>query len=182
MTGHISYQIRPARPSDEAFLREMLYQSLYVEEGNEPYPRDVLNRPNIARYVKDWGRAGDLGFIAVESSGGQRIGAAWSRPSSGEDKGFAYIDERTPELGVAVFPEYRGGGVGTALLERLLEEAKNFYPAIALSVSPNNPAIRLYERLGFETVDIRDGYPVMKRDLNTQPQTWPNSSFKPRAP
>jgi ribosomal protein S18 acetylase RimI-like enzyme len=165
MTLHLSYQIRPAHPSDQDFLWEMLYQSLYVEEGNAPFTRDVLTLPHIARYVKDWGRAGDLGFIAVEIDSSQLIGAVWCRLSNVDDKGFAFIDEGTPEMGIAVLPEYRGQGVGTALLKRLLEEAANVYPAISLSVSPNNPAIRLYERLRFKLVDVRNGYPVMMRVL-----------------
>ncbi len=163
MTTLFSYKIRPAVSSDQAFLWEMMYQALFLEEGQEPYPRDVVNRPEIARYVKDWGRASDLGFIAEDARSNEPIGAVWSRLLSADDQGFAYIDEETPELGIALLPEYRGQGIGTALLEHLLEAAKNLYPAISLSVSPNNPAIRLYERLGFVTVDIRNEYPVMKR-------------------
>jgi ribosomal protein S18 acetylase RimI-like enzyme len=168
MVDSSDYKIRPVTSADEPFLWEMLYQGLFVEEGREPYPRDVVNRPHIARYVKDWGRAGDLGFIAIDARSDEPMGAVWCRLSPEDDKGFAYIDEETPELGIALRPEYRGQGIGTALLKRLLEEAKNLYPAISLSVSPNNPALRLYERLGFEIVDIRkDNYPVMKRDLNS---------------
>jgi ribosomal protein S18 acetylase RimI-like enzyme len=162
MADSFGFIIRPAAPSDQPFLWEMLYQSLFVE-GEQPHPREVLNRPNIARYVKDWGRAGDLGFIAIDAESSQPIGAVWIRLSSEEDKGFGYIDEHTPELGIALLPEYRGQGIGTALLTRLLEAAKNLYPAISLSVSPNNRAMRLYERMGFEKVDGRgDDSPVMK--------------------
>jgi ribosomal protein S18 acetylase RimI-like enzyme len=167
MTTPFSYKIRPAVSSDEPFLFEMMYQGLFVEEGQEPFPPDVVHRPQIARYIKDWGRAGDLGFIAEDARSDEPIGAVWSRLSSADDQGFAYIDEETPELGIALLPEYRGQGIGTALLKRLLEAAKNLYPAISLSVSPNNPAMRLYERLGFVTVDIRNEYPVMKRELNS---------------
>jgi ribosomal protein S18 acetylase RimI-like enzyme len=163
MTTSFSYNIRPAAPSDEPFLFEMMYQALFIEEGQEAYPPDVVHRPEIARYIKDWGRAGDLGFIAVDAGSDELIGAVWCRLSSADDQGFAYVDERTPELGIALWPEYRGQGIGTALLEHLLEAAKHRYPAISLSVSPNNPAIRLYERLGFVTVDVRNEYPVMKR-------------------
>ena len=144
-----------------------MYQGLFVEEGQEPFPPDVVHRPEIARYIKDWGRAGDLGFIAEDARSSEPIGAVWSRLSSADDQGFAYIDEETPELGIALRPEYRGQGIGTALLKHLLESAKNLYPAISLSVSPNNPAMRLYERLGFVTVDVRNEYPVMKRELDS---------------
>jgi ribosomal protein S18 acetylase RimI-like enzyme len=165
VTHNFSYTIRPATPADEPFLWEMLYQSLYVE-GQEPFPRDVVNRPQLARYVRHWGRAGDLGFIAEDAGSHQPIGAVWSRLSNAADQGFAYLDERTPELGIALLPEYRGQGIGTALLEHLLEAAKKLYPAISLSVSPNNRALQLYKRMGFEIVDVRNEYPVMKRELN----------------
>ena len=165
MARALDYRIRPATAEDEPFLWEMLYQSLHVE-GQEPFPRDVVNRPPIARYVRNWGRAGDLGFVAEDARSGQPLGAVWSRLSSKDDQGFAYLDERTPELGIALLPEYRGQGIGTALLEQMLEAAKTLYPAIALSVSPNNQALRLYKRMGFEIVDIRNEHPVMKRDLN----------------
>ena len=163
MTTLFGYKIRPAVYSDQQFLFEMMYQALFIEEGREPYPRDVLNRPEIARYVKDWGHLGDLGFIAEDARSEEPIGAVWCRLSSASDQGFAYINDETPELGIALLPEYRGQGIGTALLEHLLEAAKNIYPAISLSVSPNNPAIRLYERLGFKTVDVRNEYPVMTK-------------------
>jgi ribosomal protein S18 acetylase RimI-like enzyme len=164
MTENLNYRIRPATPADEPFLWEMLYQSLHVE-GQEPFPRDVLNRPHIARYVKNWGRADDLGFIAEDAHSNQPIGAVWSRLSSVDDQGYAYLDEQTPELGIALLPEHRGQGIGTALLKHLLEAARKLYPAIALSVSPSNQAIRLYQRMGFEIVDVRNEYPVMRREL-----------------
>ena len=166
MTDFVNYTIRPALSSDEPFLREMFYQALHVE-GQEPYPREVLDRPKIAKYIRDWGRAGDLGFIAVDSNS-QPIGAVWCRLLNPEEKGFAHIDDETPELGVAVSPEHRSKGIGTALIKRLLESAESFYPAIALSVSPKNRAIQLYERLGFETVDVRETFPVMRRKLRVK--------------
>ncbi len=163
MTAPFSYKIRPAVSSDQRFLFEMMYQALFIEEGQKPFPPEVVYRPEIARYIKDWGRAGDLGFIAEDARSNEPIGAVWSRLSSANDQGFAYINDETPELGIALRPEYRGQGIGTALLEHLLQAARNLYPAISLSVSPNNPAMRLYERLGFVTVDLRNGHPVMKR-------------------
>jgi ribosomal protein S18 acetylase RimI-like enzyme len=164
MATAFSYTIRPALASDELFLWEMFYLALHLE-GQEPYPRDVLSRPQIAKYLKDWGQPRDLGFIALDANN-QMLGAVWCRLLSGGEKGFAHLDDHTPELGIAVLPQYRGKGIGTALLHQILEAAKDKYPAIALSVSPRNRAIRLYERLGFETVDVRESYPVMRRKLN----------------
>ena len=89
------------------------------------------------------------------------VGAVWRRLRDENDQGFAYLDEMTPELSMALPPEYRGRGMGTALLKQLLAEATGEYPAISLSVSPNNPAQGLYERLGFRAVEGRGTHPVM---------------------
>jgi ribosomal protein S18 acetylase RimI-like enzyme len=162
MVENLKCDIRRTTREDEPFLFEMLYQSLYVEAGQEPFPREILNEPKIARYVKNWGRKGDLGFIAELPESRKAVGAVWCRLADGRDKGFAYLDDETPELGIAVLPEYRGKGIGTILLESFLTAAKEKYPAVCLSVSPNNPAARLYERCGFETVGVRDNHPLMR--------------------
>ena len=62
------------------------------------------------------------------------------------------MDDETPELGIAVLPDYRGQGVGTDLLRRLLRSAGEVYRSVCLSVSVDNPAVRFYERAGFERV------------------------------
>ena len=61
--------------------------------------------------------------------------------------------EDMPELAVSLLPSFRGKGIGTVLLEKFLEEIKQRnLPGISLSVQKENPAHRLYERLGFEIV------------------------------
>ena len=158
------FEIRPLAPSDQAFLWEMLYQALYVPEGGEPFERGILSRPDVARYVKDWGREGDSGFVAVGADG-RPVGAIWLRLLKGEERGFGYVDERTPELGMAVLPEHRGRGVGTALLARLIVAAEGVFEAISLSVAAENPAVRLYRRQGFEIVGASGDSLTMRRKL-----------------
>ena len=65
---------------------------------------------------------------------------------------YDYVDPRLPELAIAVRPESLGSGIGSVLLTRLLEEARNMHSGMVLSVRANNPAKRLYERLGFVVV------------------------------
>ena len=53
----MSHSIRQLSPSDQQFLWEMLYQSLNVQEGSPPFPRDIINQPEVAKYVRAWGAA-----------------------------------------------------------------------------------------------------------------------------
>lgn len=93
-----------------------------------------------------------MGFVALDVGGGEPVGAAWLRLLKGDERGYGYVDDETPELGMAVLPEHRGRGIGSALLRRLLESAAAAYRSVCLSVSADNPAVRLYERAGFERV------------------------------
>lgn len=165
MNSGLNYTIRPLTRADEPFLWEMLYRAIYVAEGNTPPERDIINKPEIARYVRDWGRVNDRGFIALEVENHQPIGAAWLRLLTDDDRGYGHVDDETPELSVAVMPEYRGKGVGTRLLTHLLQVASDHYPAISLSVESDNPASRLYQRLGFEIVRTSGTSLVMRKTL-----------------
>jgi ribosomal protein S18 acetylase RimI-like enzyme len=163
----MGHAIRRLSPSDQQFLWEMLYQSLHVPEGGPPFPREVIGRPEMARYVEAWGRAGDMGFVAVDVGGGEPIGAAWLRLLTGDERGYGYVDDETPELGMAVLPAYRGRGVGSDLLGRLLESAGAVYRSVCLSVSADNPAARLYVRAGFVRVGARGTSLTMVKRLSS---------------
>lgn len=142
------YRLRQATRHDEPFLVDMLYEALFVPPGEAPPDRSVLDRPEVARYVRAFGgRPGDLGWVA-ERPGAGPVGAAWVRRFSADAPGYGYVDDDTPELSIALRPEHRGAGVGGLLLEHVLAAA----PRCSLSVDVRNPAIRLYERFGFEVV------------------------------
>lgn len=145
-------EFRTLTASDEPFLWEMLYQALYLPPGQPPFPREILQKPEIACYVQGWGQPHDRGFAALVE--GAPVGAAWLRLLTAERPGYGYVDDDTPELSIAVLPKFRGRGIGSQLMTCLLELAQQtHYPAVCLSVSPGNPALRLYQRLGFAKVD-----------------------------
>lgn len=141
--------LRPIAPADQDFLWEMLYHAIYVPPGSPAPPREILRQPELAHYVQGWPQPGDLGFIAAEATTGKPIGAAWLRLFSAESPGYGFVAECIPELSVAVLPDCRGQGVGTALLEGLLAAARGRYAAVSLSVSAENPVVNLYQRVGF---------------------------------
>jgi [ribosomal protein S18]-alanine N-acetyltransferase len=147
-------KMRLSTPTDIDFLWDMLYHAIYVPEGQTPPPRDVLKDPSIKRSLTDWGRTGDFALISTDASN-QPVGAVWMRLFDETTKTYGYIDAQTPILAIALKPDYRGKGIGTLLLEKILQEAKmKGYKQISLSVDPNNPALRLYERFGFQQVGI----------------------------
>jgi ribosomal protein S18 acetylase RimI-like enzyme len=141
--------IRPLTKSDEPFLWDMLYQAIYVPQGQTPPPREIIFQPELAWYVKGWGRESDCGFLA--STDGQAVGAIWLRFVEDGRHGYGYVDDDTPELSMALLPDYRGKGIGTQLFKRLFA-SPGIHPKVSLSVSAKNPAFRLYERVGFEIV------------------------------
>jgi ribosomal protein S18 acetylase RimI-like enzyme len=145
----MSFHIRPLTAGDENFLWQMLYYAAHMNEEEGKNMADLAADPVLANYVKGWGRTGDLGFIAIENGSDTPLGAAWIRVPSPDHRTFGYRDEYTPELAVAVRPDRTGQGIGTALLNHLLAAAHGRYSAILLSVREENPAHRLYERLGF---------------------------------
>lgn len=159
--------IRKLERRDREFLYDMCYEAVYVPEGQEKGSREkILSDKNILKYVEDFGdMKGDRGYIALDEDG-KPFGAAWYRLFDIEHKGYGFINENIPELSTAVEEGQRGKGIGRKLLEILIEEAgKEGYPAISLSVDPDNPALKLYERLGFIKVGISGTSWTMKLDL-----------------
>jgi ribosomal protein S18 acetylase RimI-like enzyme len=68
-------------------------------------------------------------------------------------------------LGIGVFPAFQRKGFGKPLLEAALAAASEIYQQVSLSVHPENPAIKLYQTLGFSQVDVRRTYSVMVKIL-----------------
>jgi ribosomal protein S18 acetylase RimI-like enzyme len=65
---------------------------------------------------------------------------------------LARADDEIRIVDIAVLPEYRGRGIGTALLRGVLDEAASAGRRVSIHVERSNPALRLYRRLGFSEV------------------------------
>ena len=143
----------------------MLYQAIFIPEGGERPPRHVVQQPALRKYAEHYGRPGDVGFVAIEEGTGQPIGAAWARVFTAKNKGYGYVGEDTPELTIALQPAYRGQRIGTALLERLIDAVQDEHTALSLSVWPENPAFRLYQRMGFVVVEEQGRAVTMVKTL-----------------
>jgi ribosomal protein S18 acetylase RimI-like enzyme len=155
MFSIMDYVIRPLTSADEPLLWEMLSQGLRTAEGETRPVQETVRRPEHARYVEGWGRAGDAGFVAHDAEERDPVGAVWFRLP---------IGDATPELAFAVKPSHRRHGIGAALLTQWVKINPQ-QSSISLAVPANNPAVRLYERFGFKVVREGGGGVTMQREV-----------------
>ena len=158
--------IREIKHKETDFLKEMLYLALYVPEGQPPFPKSILDNPDISKYIDNWGTLpNDLALVAVFND--ELIGAIWGRTFSKSNAGFGFIDENTPEICMAVKEKFRNRGIGT----KLIDEISKIYfskgiKSISLSVDKQNKAKLLYIKKGFFVVEIdKDKDFIMKKNL-----------------
>lgn len=156
MFAPADYVLRPLTPQDEAILWNMLYQAISPEGGAAP-PPEIVRQPEYARFVEGWGRPGDGGFVGHDKAEGTLLGAVWLRALLESEP-----PEAPPELAFVVRPGHRQRGIGASLLTQFVR-ANPSLVAIALRVGAHSPAVRLFERFGFEIASQSDKNVVMRR-------------------
>lgn len=148
--------IRPIKPEEITLLSDFLYEAIYQPAGRPLLPRTTIQHPSLWCYIESFGsRKGDACLVA--ESDALVVGAIWVRYMHG----CGYVDDDTPEISLSLYPAYRNNGIGSQLLNSMLDLLKNNgVKKVSLSVSRTNRAVSLYKRFGFEIID-RD------RDLTT---------------
>ena len=141
----MEYKIRQMNNTEYLLLNDFLYEAIYVPSGIEPPPKTVIYFPELQVYVADFGKKEhDIALVAEVNQ--KIIGAVWVRIMND----YGHIDNTTPSLAMSVFKEYRGFGVGTALLKELISTLKSKgYSRISLSVQKDNYAVKMYQKIGF---------------------------------
>jgi ribosomal protein S18 acetylase RimI-like enzyme len=143
--------LRGATREDEGMLWQVLFYASHANEDPGADVQSIRSDPDLIRYVRSWGRPGDIGVVAEEDS--SLVGAAWLRLLVGDEQDSpAFVDSRTPELVIAVLPGGEGHGLGQQMLSALLAQAASVHSSVTLNVREGNPAIRLYERFGFTPI------------------------------
>ncbi|MBP5239458.1 MAG: GNAT family N-acetyltransferase [Oscillospiraceae bacterium] len=154
-------EIRRLKDNETELLKEFLYEAIYIPEGMAPPDRSIVERPELSLYYKDFGnRPGDNCLAAEEN--GRVIGAAWTRIMDD----YGHVDDDTPSFAISLYQDFRGKGVGTALMRGMLDLLKEQgYRKASLAVQKANDAVRMYERLGFRTVRENDEEYIMVCEL-----------------
>jgi GNAT superfamily N-acetyltransferase len=142
-------RIRALESADANFLGVMLYEAVYWDPAKERLPTEfVLAHPALTIFHAGWGRPGDTGLVAEVDD--YPAGVVWYRLFTDAEHGEGFVDEATPELAISVADGHRGQGIGGALMEAIHDRARaEGFERISLSVDADNPAKRLYARLGY---------------------------------
>lgn len=143
--------IREIRQEEIPVLERFLYEVIFIPEGTQAPPFEIIYGQEVYQYIKDFGAQDDYCLVAEVE--GKIVGAAWSRVLDDELKGYGNIGKGIPEIAISLLKEYRGNGIGTELLSRLLEllHSKK-YQKVSLSVQKENYAYRMYVKAGFVAI------------------------------
>lgn len=148
--------LRPATPEDQPFLLRVYASTREQELARVPFTPEqkhaFIAQQFEAQSVHYARHYGDASFDVVDVDGvpaGRLIVSRWEQE-------LRIVD-------IALLEEFRGGGIGTRLLEPLLAEADAAGKRISIHVERENPAQRLYARLGFAPVADEGVYQLWER-------------------
>ena len=153
----MEYTVRPLKEGEYGVLDDFLYEAIFIPEGMELPPRDIIKKPELQVYTEDFGtRAGDNALLA--ECEGRIVGAVWTRIMDD----YGHIDDDTPSFAISLYKEYRGLGIGTALMTEMLKVLKNAgFARASLAVQKANYAVKLYKKVGFKIVEENDEEYIM---------------------
>lgn len=160
------YAIREIRKEELGLLKDFLYEAIFIPEGTDPPDRDIIEKPELRLYIEEFGsRKGDHCLAA--DFDGRVVGAVWTRIMDD----YGHVDDDTPSLAISLEKEYRGRGIGTQLMVKMLEFLKELgYKRVSLSVQKENYAVKLYQKVGFRAVEEKEQEYIMLCELETMDQ------------
>ena len=143
------FVIRSLRKGETELLKNFLYEAIFIPEGVEPPAKDIVEKPELRIYTDGFGsQKGDNCLVA--DFGGKVVGAVWTRIMND----YGHVDDETPSFAISLYKEYRGQGIGSQLMVKMLELLKwQGFEKASLAVQKANYAVKMYENVGFKTVD-----------------------------
>jgi ribosomal protein S18 acetylase RimI-like enzyme len=141
--------LRPARPDDFDFCERLYFSG--VAETIRLLKLDMAAQ--TANLRKRW----DAAEVEIIMSDGADIG--WLQKSIQDDA--LYLEQ------IFIDAASQNRGIGTGIIDRLIDKAKQDGRPVTLGVVKTNPALRLYERLGFRITHEDDRKFYMRRETVT---------------
>ena len=156
--------IRLLKDTESHVLKTFLHEAIYIPEGQDAPPHNIVDMPDLKIYIENFGRKKD-DYCLVAEYQEQIVGAVWTRIM----QDYGHIDEQTPSLAISLYKEYRNKGIGTRLMKAMMQLlAKKGYPQVSLSVQKANYAAGMYLKLGFKIVREMDEEYIMVKSLRSE--------------
>jgi ribosomal protein S18 acetylase RimI-like enzyme len=156
--AEVGLSFRPIGESDLPFLKRVYFSTRLDELAHIP-----------------WSDAQKTAFLDMQFNAQHKdyqanyAQASWLVVLRGDEPiGRLYLDRWAREyrvIDIAFLPAHRGKGYGAALMQDLIAEAAAAGKAVSIHVEKNNPARRLYARLGFDTVAEHGVYDRLERPM-----------------
>ena len=145
-SGGIALTLRTVRQEDEKFLFGV-YASTRTEElsqtGWDDVQKEAFLLMQFAAQQQHYRSRFPEGVHQIIVKDGRSIGRIYT----------AKNDEEIRILDIALLPEHRNAGIGTILLKEILAEAEESRLAVRIYVESFNRSLRLFERLGFSSIE-----------------------------
>ncbi|MEZ4903413.1 MAG: GNAT family N-acetyltransferase [Spirosomataceae bacterium] len=140
--------LRPITEVDLPFLLEIYagtraQELALVPDWTEEHKRLFVTQQFMAQhqYYQEFYKGADLQLIINEAIPIGRLYVHWN-----------YSPNEVRIMDIAMLPEYRGKGIGSSLLKAILQKGEVLEKIVTIHVEYNNPALQLYERMGFKKV------------------------------
>lgn len=152
----MEYRLRELDKSESDILEDFIYEAIFLPDGCVMPPRSIVQAPELQVYIENWGKPDDV--CIVSECKGRIVGAAWTRIMND----YGHIDNETPSFAISLYKEYRGHGIGTAMMSAMLNLLRSKgYSKASLAVQKANYAVRMYKSVGFEVVDENEDEYIM---------------------
>jgi ribosomal protein S18 acetylase RimI-like enzyme len=155
-TATTRYELRPATPDDRDVL-VAIYRSTREDElaltGWDCTQKAAFIEMQFTAQDRSYRDTNPDGRFLLISVGGEPVGRLY----------VARLPDAFRVIDIAILPAHRGTGIGSGVLTDVIAEADAAGLPVRLHVEPWNRARRLYERLGFVTIDQRGFYELMER-------------------
>lgn len=155
--GDMEYIIREMESFEYPLLNNFLYEAIFQRDEVNLLPKSIIEKPELKVYIQNFGYEKDDYCFCAEVQG-EIVGAVWVR----NIRGYGSIDDVTPEFAISLYKKFRGHGIGTEMMKKMIAHLKQKgYSKTSLAVQKDNYAVKMYLNVGFQIVDENEEEYIM---------------------